>query len=212
MSLATARSRLPSFSRSTGTTVSARNTDFAPPPAGYGLGGGSNPGDPQTAPPDDAVFGPINNNPPNVGPFPGSIFNNNDTITNNNNNTIGNDRNFAGGAVNSNGNASGPAAPDAPITAPTGNPNGMGMGGGPAGGTVTWAAGNEVQVIWIGQSCPGCAIGGMGGMGGMGGPGGIFSFQQYENLSSGAIATSRSITGTAPLTWNNPPFGPQPGL
>jgi hypothetical protein len=84
-----------------------------------------------------------------------------------------------------------------------------GMGGGPAGGTVTWAAGNEVQVIWIGQNCPGCVQAGAMGMGGSG----TFSFQQYENISSGAPAiNTRSITGIGTFTWNDPPFGAQPGL
>ena len=200
--------RAASSGSSRGTTLSARNIDFTPPPNGFGLGSGAEPGSPQTAPPDDFT-GPTDNVPPLIGAFPGSIFNNNETNSNNNN--VVNDRNFAGGSINSNGNASGPAIPANPITAPTGNPAGMGMGGGPAGGTVSWGAGNEVQVIWIGQICPGCMVGGMG-MGGMGGGNGSFSFQQYENLSNGSIATSRSITGTAPLTWTDPPFGPQPGL
>jgi len=96
-----------------------------------------------------------------------------------------------------------------PPGAPTGNP-GMGGGGGgvPPGGTVAWNTGNEVQVIWIGQICPGCMIG-MGGMGMMGGTG-SFGFQQYQNITSGQMAASRTIVGTAPFTWTNPPFGPQP--
>lgn len=192
---------------SNGTTVSIKNSDFLPPPKGYGLGSGAAPGDPQTAPPDGNGFGPINNTPPLVGPFPGSSTNNNDTSTSNNNS--GNTRSFGGGSSDSNGNASGPAAPTQPITAPTGNPNGMGMGGGPPGGTVSWSAGNEIQVIWIGQSCPGCVV--SGGMG-MGGGAGVFSFQQYQNISSGALANTRSIFGTAPFNWIDPPFGPRPGL
>lgn len=195
-----------SLGRSTGRTLTARTQDFLPPPNGYGLGSGAETGDPQTAPPDDWT-GPTENVPPLVGPFPGSVNNNNDTATSNNN--IGDNRNFAGGSINSNGNASGPDIPANPITAPTGSPMGMGMGGGPAGGTVSWSAGNEVQVLWIGQNCPGCVI--SGGMG-MGGGSGAFSFQQYENLSTGASARTRSIFGTAPFTWNDPPFGPRPGL
>ena len=98
-----------------------------------------------------------------------------------------------------------------PPGAPTGNPAGMGGGGGvPPGGTVAWNTGDEVQVIWIGQVCPGCMIG-MGGMGMMGGSG-SFGFQQYENITNGQMAASRTIAGTAPFTWTNPPFGPQPGL
>lgn len=98
-----------------------------------------------------------------------------------------------------------------PPGAPTGNP-GMGGGGGgvPPGGTVSWNTGSEVQVIWIGQVCPGCMIG-MGGMGGMGGAG-SFSFQQYENISTGSAAATRSIQSAAPFTWTNPPFGAQPRL
>jgi hypothetical protein len=87
----------------------------------------------------------------------------------------------------------------------------MGQAGAPAGGTVTWSAGDEVQVIWIGQLCQGCAQGGMG-MGGAGGAA-TFSFQTYENISSGApAAITRSILQTTPFTWNDPPFGAQPGL
>lgn len=95
-----------------------------------------------------------------------------------------------------------------PPGAPTGNPMGMGGGNAPPGGSVAWNTGAEVQVIWIGQMCPGCMIAGMGGMG-MGGSG-AFSFQQYENISTGASAATRSILGTAPFTWTNPPFGPRP--
>jgi len=94
-----------------------------------------------------------------------------------------------------------------PPGAPTGNPAGMGGGGAPPGGTVAWNTGAEVQVIWIGQVCPGCAIAGMGGMGG---PPGVFSFQQYENITSGQSAATRSIVGSAPFVWTDPPFGPQP--
>lgn len=96
-----------------------------------------------------------------------------------------------------------------PPGAPTGNPAMGGGGGGvPPGGSVAWGAGSEVQVIWIGQVCPGCMIG-MGGMGAMGGTG-SFSFQQYENISTAQAAATRTIAGAAPFTWTNPPFGPQP--
>lgn len=89
-----------------------------------------------------------------------------------------------------------------------GNPAGMGMGGGPAGGSISWAAGDEIQVIWIGQVCQGCQT--VGGMGGMGGGSGSFSFQAYENLTSGAPAiVTRSILQSNPFNWAAP-FGPQP--
>jgi len=93
----------------------------------------------------------------------------------------------------------------------TGNP--MGMGGNntsPPGGTVAWNTGNEVQVIWIGQVCPGCGIAGMGMGGGMGAARGIYSFQQYENITSGSAAATQSLFTSSPITWNNPPFGPAP--
>ncbi|MDH5547745.1 MAG: hypothetical protein OEZ43_19375 [Gammaproteobacteria bacterium] len=98
--------------------------------------------------------------------------------------------------------------PPQPPGAGGGIPMGMG-GGGPAGGSVSWTAGNEVQVIWIGQVCPGCVAAAMGGMGGANGS---FSYQAYENLSTGATAATRTIFGSAPFTWTDPPFGPQPGL
>jgi len=98
------------------------------------------------------------------------------------------------------------AFPQPPGTPGTGNPAGMGGGGAAPGGTVSWNTGNEVQVLWIGQVCPGCQIVGMGGMGGGNG----FSFQQYENISTGQSAATRSYTSSGVFTWTNPPFGPQP--
>lgn len=93
----------------------------------------------------------------------------------------------------------------------TGNPMGMGGNNTSApGGTVTWNTGNEVQVIWIGQVCPGCGIAGMGMGGGMGAARGIYSFQQYENITSGSAAATQSLFTSAPITWTNPPFGPAP--
>ncbi len=98
----------------------------------------------------------------------------------------------------------------------------MGGGGGPSGGTMAWAAGDDIQVLWIGQLCEGCqqsgtggtgGTGGMGGMGSMGGSGsGTFSFQAYDNLSDSAagIAT-RSLFTTSPTNWVDP-FGTQPAL
>ena len=84
-----------------------------------------------------------------------------------------------------------------------GSPAGMG-GGGPAGGAISWSAGQEIQVIWIGQVCQGCqTVAGMGGMGA--GAGGSFSFQAYENLSSGAPAiVTRSILQSNPFNWAAP--------
>ncbi|MDH5217113.1 MAG: hypothetical protein OEX19_05435 [Gammaproteobacteria bacterium] len=125
------------------------------------------------------------------------------------------------------GNGAGAAAPGGTLTVPprgsgtlppqaqppgAGGAIPMGMGGGagvPSGGTVSWSAGNEIQVIWIGQVCPGCVAAAMGGMGGASGS---FSYQAYENLSTGVSAATRSIFGTAPFTWTDPPFGPQPGM
>jgi len=171
-------------------------------------------GDPQTLPAANTVYGPDANS----SVFAGMTPDNNDTISSTDNqnmasiNTdtinIGN----SNGEINSNGNASGPAAPTTAINVPTGDAGGMGGGGGLPGGTVSWNTGQEVQVIWIGQSCAGCVVSG-GMMGGMqGGGSGVFSFQQYDNISSGASAASRSINSTAPLNWMSNPFGAQPGL
>ncbi len=101
-------------------------------------------------------------------------------------------------------------------------------GGGTFGGTVSWNVGDEVRVIWIGQICTGgCRQGGMmgggmmgGGGGGMGGGGmggmmggGLFAYQAYDNLSDNAPEIlTRSLFSTDPFTWQDPPFGPQPGL
>ena len=179
------------------------STGFTMPANGYGLN------TPNTGFPEDTVIGPVTNEPPFVGNLPGSRYNVSDNATNNQNNVNVSTRSGVNGGIVSNGNASGPDIPGGPVDVPTGNPNGMGMGGGPAGGTVAWNTGNEVQVIWIGQMCASCVIGGMGGMGG---GSGAFAVQSYENLTTGATAISRSITSTAPLTWTTAPFGPQPGL
>ena len=94
---------------------------------------------------------------------------------------------------------------------------GDGMMGNGAGGTVTWNAGDDVQVIWIGQLCEGCQNGGMGGGGMGGGMGGggttTFSYQSFDNLvdAQDPIATA-SIISTDPFTWPDPPFGTQPTL
>ena len=94
-------------------------------------------------------------------------------------------------------------------------------GSGPTGGNLSWSAGDDVQVIWIGQICEGCQTsGGMGG-GGMGGGGGgmmgsgsgAFSYQAYDNLSdSSAGIASRSIFQSDPINWESQPFGSQPSL
>ncbi len=98
------------------------------------------------------------------------------------------------------------------------------MGGGIYGGTLSWNQGDEVRAAWVGQICTGaCRSGGMmgGGMmggGGMGGGmgmmgGGQFMWQAYDNLSDAAPQImSRSIFSTAPFDWQDPPFGPQPGI
>lgn len=115
------------------------------------------------------------------------------------------------------------------VPAPSGGMMGGmgGMGGGagdPAGGTVTWKVGNEVQAIYIGQLCEGCATGGMmgggGGGGGMGGGGGgmgggssnaAFSYNSFDNLSdSSAAAATRSYTSTGNIVWTTQPFGAVP--
>ena len=195
----------------TGTTGRALNNGnvdtaaFTPPADGYGLN------TPNIGFPEDTVIGPgTSNDPPMVGVLPGSRYNVVDNNTINQNNVLLSTQSGLGGGIISNGVASGPDIPAGPVDVPTGSPMGMGMGGGPSGGTVAWNTGNEVQVIWIGQSCASCVIGGMGGMG-MGGNG-DFSFQSYENLTTGATAVSRSIRSTAPLTWTTSPFGPQPNM
>lgn len=99
---------------------------------------------------------------------------------------------------------------------------GDGMIGNGFGGTVTWQAGADVSVAWIGQFCQGCPNqdgGGMGGGGGGGGMGGVvpadttFSYQTFDNLVDALppIATG-SIVTTNPFTWPNPPFGTPPSL
>jgi len=115
-----------------------------------------------------------------------------------------------------------PISQTTPFANPPGAPTGgmgmagmgmMGMGmmaaGVLAGGTITWNTGDEIQMMWIGAVCPGC-MNGMGGMGqGFGGMG-SFSFQQYENITAGVAAATRSLQTSAPFTWTDPPFGPQP--
>jgi len=170
-------------------------------------------GDPQTLPATNTVYGPDGN----AAAFPGVTPDNiNASLSNDNQNnamvsTLDTNIGNSNGEITSDSNASGPAAPTGTINVATGDPMGMGGGGGLPGGTVSWRTGDEVQVIWIGQSCSGCVV--SGGMGGMNaGASGVFSFQQYDNISSGASAASRSITSTSPLNWQTNPFGAQPGL
>lgn len=94
---------------------------------------------------------------------------------------------------------------------------GGGMMGGGAGGTMDWLAGDDVEVIWVGQICDGCQDGMMGGGmgGGMMGNGAdvTFSYQSFDNLVDAfdPIATA-SIVSTDPFDWADPPFGLQPSL
>jgi len=183
---------------------SVSGTAFTMPADGYGLN------TPNIGFPEDTIIGPgTENAPPMVGNLPGSVYNESNTNTINDNYTNLSSRAGASSGIVSNGSASGPAIPAGRIDVPTGSTNGMGMGGGPGGGTVAWNTGNEVQVIWIGQNCASCVLSGMGGMGG---GSGAFAFQSYENLNTGATAITRSITSTAPLTWQTAPFGAQPRL
>lgn len=165
-------------------------------------------GDPQTLPATNTIYGPDGNTSVFTGTIPDNIDANvvgdNQNMASINTTNIGN----SSGEINTVAIASGDAAPTSAINVPTGSTMGMGDTGGPSGGTVSWNTGQEVQVIWIGQSCSGCAISGMMG----GGSGGNFSFQQYDNISTGATAASRSISSTSPLNWLSDPFGSQPGL
>lgn len=109
-----------------------------------------------------------------------------------------------------------------------GGGGGGGMGGGttagpdPVGGSLSWAAGNQLQVVWGAINCPGCQQntggGGMGGGGGGGGGGGMMgvdgsmvSFQSYDNLSNSTAAIyTRALGQTTPINWSSTPFGAQP--
>lgn len=192
-------------------TVPATNTisgdvpapGFTMPPDGYGLNS-------PVGFPEDTIIGPgTSNDPPMVGTLPGSRFNISDNTTIGESYINVSTRSGAGGGVISNGTANGDAIPAGPVDVPTGSTRGMGMGGGPSGGTVSWSTGNEVQVIWIGESCSSCVIAGMGGMGNSSGD---FSYQSYTNITTGATAAGRSIRSTAPLNWQTTPFGPQPRM
>ena len=116
-----------------------------------------------------------------------------------------------------------PRAGTASLPRASGN---FGMGGGamggmgtttttdPVGGGMTWAAGNQLQVVWGAINCAGCqqAGGGMGGGGGMMGlNGSLVSFQSYNNLSDSAAAVyTRALGQTAPINWLSTPFGTAP--
>jgi len=104
------------------------------------------------------------------------------------------------------GNATPPPAPAPGESNANSTPGITGAGG--DGGGVNWAAGDDIQVIWVGGTCAGCNT--IGGGMGMGGAGGLISFQAYENLSNtGAAAMTRSYTSSTPFSWN-PAFGPAP--
>ena len=207
---------------SSGTSSAATTTyqnAFVPDPAGYGTDGTSTGtiGDAQTAPGSGTVFGQ-EANPTFPDPFNGSQSNTLITTTvgdyNTSNRVNTSNTGLSTGDITSNGVASGADAPTSEVYVATGSSRGMGMGGGGGtdipGGTVRWNTGDEVQVLWIGQSCPGCTVSGMGMMGG--GSSGSFSFQQYENLTNGDIAAARSIRSTSPLNWDTSTFGPEPSL
>jgi len=99
----------------------------------------------------------------------------------------------------------------------------MGMGGGgmtggttgdPVGGSMSWAAGNQLQVVWGAINCAGCQQtstgGGMGGGGMMGVDGSRVSFQSYNNLSDSAAAVYTRVLGSnAPINWPST-FGTAP--
>jgi len=107
-----------------------------------------------------------------------------------------------------------------------GGGGGGGMGGGgmaggstgdPVGGSMSWAAGNQLQVVWGAINCAGCQQtstgGGMGGGGGggmMGVDGSRVSFQSYNNLSDSAAAVyTRALGSNAPINWPST-FGAAP--
>lgn len=119
-----------------------------------------------------------------------------------------------------------PKAGTASLPRASGN---FGMGGGamggmgtttttdPVGGSMTWTAGNQLQVVWGAINCAGCQrSGGGGGMAGGGGGmmglnGSLVSFQSYNNLSDSAAAVyTRALGQTAPINWLSTPFGTAP--
>lgn len=74
-----------------------------------------------------------------------------------------------------------------------GGGGGWGGGGSATGGNVTWKAGDDVKVTWVGQSG--------------------FGFQAYDNLSdSSNRITTFSLSSSGPFSWVDPPFGPKPSM
>ena len=186
---------------SSAATATLQNT-FVPDASGYGTDGISSGviGDAQTEPGPGAEYG-TSTNPTFTGDPNGLTVSLNESNVDNYVNTTSRST----GNTTSDGFASGPAAPTTEVFVATGSESGMMDSGGPGGGTVSWNTGDEIQVLWIGQYCPGCRSSGGGG-------GGSFSFQQYENLTTGSAAAARSISTTSPLNWLTDPFGAQPGL
>lgn len=67
--------------------------------------------------------------------------------------------------------------------------------------SVSWAPGDVVQTVWLGQ---GFDFGSFAGSGVMG-------FQSYDNLSDAvAQITTSSTSSTGPFSWVDPPFGTRP--
>jgi len=209
--------RKASIGSSTGSTTTFQSA-FVADPNGYGTDGtiavaNGDPltGDAQTEPAAGTIYGPEAYVPPQF--TNGFSDNPNISESNGDTNTMNyvatNNTGYSSGNIDSDANASGPAAPTSQINVPTGSTMGMGDSGGPSGGTVSWNTGDEVQAIWIGQSCPSCAT--SGGMMG-GGSAGVFSFHQYENLSTGSSAATRSYTRSTPFDWTTNPFGAAPSL
>ena len=201
---------------SSAATVSLQDT-FVPDSGGYGTDGYSagTIGDPQTAtgPATGTLYGEEANAQfiDSIGVAPDGV--DTETLSEAQSNTLNgvytNNIGSSNGDIVSDGNASGPAAPTSEVYVSTGGGGGGSMGGGgPGGGTVSWNTGDEIQVLWIGQTCPNCNSG--GGM--MMGSPSPFSFQQYENLSNGDFAASRSLNSSSPLNWLSDPFGSQPRL
>lgn len=78
--------------------------------------------------------------------------------------------------------------------------------------SVSWGPGDVIQTVWMGQQMDfGSGAGGFGGWGGGSTSSGVFGFQSYDNLSDAVAQISTSSTSSAaPVSWVDPPFGPQP--
>lgn len=76
-----------------------------------------------------------------------------------------------------------------------------GGGGGGGGGTISWSAGDDVKVTWIGQLIDAGSR-----------TSADFGYQAYDNVSdnSSPIRESNFRGGTGPYSWVDPPFGSQP--